>query len=118
MSLRNYQPGDSPRSIAWKAWARGAPLMVAQYQGTGGSEHLLSFAGLESLDLEARLSQLCSWVHDCARLDAACALQLPGVALPLGHGAAHRTKLLRALALYGGEAGGEAGGEQHTGGSA
>ncbi len=108
MSLRNYQPGDSPRSIAWKAWARGAPLMVAQYQGTGGSEHLLSFAGLEALDLEARLSQLSAWVLECARPDAACALQLPGVDLPLGRGAAHRTSLLRALALYGLEApGGE-----------
>jgi uncharacterized protein (DUF58 family) len=100
-SLRHYQPGDSPRSIAWKAWARGAPLMVAQYQGTGGSEHLLSFAGLEGLDLEARLSQLCAWVQDCARHDAACALLLPGVEWPLGRGAAHRTSLLRALALYG-----------------
>jgi uncharacterized protein (DUF58 family) len=107
MSLRNYQPGDSPRSIAWKAWARGAPLMVAQYQGTGGSEHLLSFAGLESLGLEARLSQLCAWILECARVDAACALQLPGVDLPLGRGAAHRTNLLRALALYGNESAGE-----------
>jgi uncharacterized protein (DUF58 family) len=103
-SLRHYQPGDSPRSIAWKAWARGAPLMVAQYQGAGGSEHLLSFAGLESLDLEARLSQICAWVQDCVRLDAACALQLPGVDLPLGRGAAHRRSLLRALALYGSDA--------------
>ncbi len=103
-SLRHYQPGDSPRSIAWKAWARGAPLMVAQYQGTGGSEHLLSFAGLEGLGLDARLSQLCAWVQDCARHDAACALQLPGVELPLGRGPAHRTSLLRALALYGSDA--------------
>jgi uncharacterized protein (DUF58 family) len=102
-SLRNYQPGDSPRSIAWKAWARGAPLMVAQYQGSGGSEHLLSFVGLEALDLEARLSQLCAWVHECARLDAACALELPGIELPLGRGTVHRATLLRALALYGTE---------------
>ena len=102
--LRAYQQGDSPRSIAWKAWARGAPLMVGQYAGSGGGDHLLSFAGLESLDLEARLSQLCAWVLECARVDAACALQLPGQALPCDRGAAHRTLLLRALALYGGEA--------------
>ncbi len=106
-SLRNYQPGDSPRSIAWKAWARGAPLMVAQYQGTGGSEHLLGFAGLEALDLEAKLSQLCAWVHECAGRDAACGLQLSGAELPLGRGGAHRTSLLRALALYGSDPAGE-----------
>ena len=77
--------------------------MVGQYAGTGGSDHLLSFTGLESLDLEARLSQLSLWINECARLDAACALRLPGVELPLGRGAAHRTLLLRELARYGSE---------------
>ena len=99
--LRAYQSGDSPRSIAWKSWARGAPLLVAQYAGSGGSDFLFSFAGLESLDLEARLSQLAAWISECARLDAACGLQLPGAEAPLGRGAAHRTALLRQLALYG-----------------
>ena len=102
MNLRAYQAGDSPRSIAWKAWARGAPLMVGQYAGSGGSDYLLSFAGLESLDLEARLSQLTAWVNDCSRTDAAYALRLPGAELPLGRGGAHRVRVLRELALYGG----------------
>jgi len=100
-SLRAYQTGDSPRSIAWKAWARGAPLMVSQYEGAGGSDRLLSFAGLESLDLETRLSQVCAWVADCGRIDAACGMSLPGVEIPVGRGAEHRAVLLRALALYG-----------------
>ena len=103
MSLRTYQVGDSPRSIAWKAWAREAPLMVGQYAGGGGSDHVLSFAGLEALDLEARLSQLCAWVEQCVRIDAAYALRLPGCDRPLGRGAAHRAQVLRELALYGGE---------------
>ncbi|MGH8254194.1 MAG: DUF58 domain-containing protein [Steroidobacteraceae bacterium] len=99
--LRPYQSGDSPRGIAWKSWARGAPLMVAQYAGSGGSDYLFSFRGLESLDLEARLSQLAAWISECARLDAACGLALPGAEVPLGRGAAHRAIVLRALALYG-----------------
>jgi uncharacterized protein (DUF58 family) len=101
VGLRPYQSGDSPRSIAWKAWARGAPLMVAQYAASSGSDYLLSFEGLESLDLEARLSQLAAWINACDRPDTACGLRLPGAELPLGRGAAHRTLLLRALALYG-----------------
>ena len=100
-SLRAYQHGDSPRSIAWKTVARGGPFMVGQYAGAAGSDYRLSFAGLESLDLEARLSQLCVWVEECTRLGAACALCLPGVEVPLGRGASHRKTLLRVLALYG-----------------
>ena len=88
--LRAYQAGDSPRSIAWKSWARGAPLMVAQYAGSGGSDYLFSFRGLEALDLESRLSQLAAWIGECGRLDAACGLALPGADVPLGRGAAHR----------------------------
>jgi uncharacterized protein (DUF58 family) len=100
-SLRAYQHGDSPRSIAWKTVARGGPFMVGQYAGAAGRDYRLSFAGLESLDLEARLSQLCVWVEDCAHLGASCALSLPGTEVALGRGAAHRQALLRALALYG-----------------
>jgi uncharacterized protein (DUF58 family) len=100
-SLRTYQRGDSPRSIAWKIVARGGPFMVGQYAGAVGQDYRLSFAGLESLDLEARLSQLCVWVEQCARLGAACALSLPGVEIPLARGVGHRRALLRALALYG-----------------
>jgi len=99
-SLRAYQPGDSPRSIAWKTVARGGPFMVGQYAGASGSDYRLSFAGLDSLDLEARLSQLCAWTDECARIGAACGLDLPEVQVPLGRGAHHRTQILRALALY------------------
>jgi uncharacterized protein (DUF58 family) len=100
-SLRAYQHGDSPRSIAWKTVARGGPFMVGQYAGAAGQDYHLSFAGLESLDLEARLSQLCVWVEECGRQGAACALSLPGLEIPLARGASHRQTLLRALALYG-----------------
>ncbi len=99
-NLRVYQPGDSPRSIAWKTVARGGPFMVGQYAGAGGSDYRLSFSGLETLELEARLSQLCAWVDECTRIGAAYELELPGVHLPLGRGSGQRTAALRALALY------------------
>lgn len=98
--LRAYQQGDSPRSIAWKTVARGGPLMVGQYAGATGSDHCLSFAHLEDLDLEARLSQLCAWVDECTRTGAAFELDLPAVRIPVGRGAPHRLEALRALALY------------------
>jgi uncharacterized protein (DUF58 family) len=75
--------------------------MVGQYEGSGGDEHLLSFDGLEDLDLEARLSQLSAWALVCAQRGAACGLQLPGCHLPIGRGAEHQASLQRALALFG-----------------
>ncbi len=100
-SLRAFNPGDNPHRIAWKVYARGGALMVGQYEGSGGDEHLLSFAGLEDLDLEARLSQLAAWALMCAQRGAACGLQLPGCQLPFGRGAEHQASLQRALALFG-----------------
>ena len=99
-NLRAFNQGDNPHRIAWKVYARGGPLMVAQYEGDGGDEHLLSFAGLEGLDLEARLSQLDAWAVDCDRSGAACGLDLPGAQLGLGRGAEQQVELQRALALY------------------
>jgi uncharacterized protein (DUF58 family) len=99
--LREFNPGDNPHRIAWKVYARGGPLMVAQYEGDGGDEHLLGFAGLEDLDLEARLSQIAAWAIDCDRSGAACGLNLPGAQLALGRGTEHQVELQRALALYG-----------------
>ena len=100
-SLRAFNQGDNPHHIAWKVYARGGALMVGQYEGSGGDEHLLSFSGLEDLDLEARLSQLAAWALECAKRGAACGLQLPGCQLPFGRGAEHQASLQRALALYG-----------------
>jgi uncharacterized protein (DUF58 family) len=99
--LRPFSEGDSPRSIAWKAYARGAPLMVGLYEGEGGDEHRLGFVGLEALPLEARLEQLAAWVECCAERSAAYTLELPAARLALGAGAEHRVAALRALALYG-----------------
>ena len=98
--LRPYAEGDSPRSIAWKTWARGGPLLVGLYEGEGGDEHLLDEAPLRDLPAEARLSQLAAWVEACARDGSAFALELAGVRLPLAQGAEQRVAALRALALH------------------
>ena len=99
-SLRPFREGDSPRSVAWKAYARGAPLLVSQYEAPAGAHRLLDFTPLQDLPLEQRLSQLTQWVLDCEHRGASYRLVLPGRAVPPRSGTAQRRSCLEALALY------------------
>jgi len=99
--LRPFQVSDPPRSVAWKAFARGAPLLAAHYDCPASTQRLLDFASLPALPLEQKLSQLTRWVLDCERRGENYALQLPSVMLDAGHGLAHRRACLEALAQYG-----------------
>jgi uncharacterized protein (DUF58 family) len=102
--LRPYQAGDSPRRIAWKAFARGRGLHTKQYAGTDVVSHVLDFDQLAGLDTESRLEQLCRWVLDAHERGEAFALRLPGLVIDTNLGPAHRERCLNALALFeGGE---------------
>ncbi len=98
--LRPFHPGDSPRRIAWKAYAREQGLQVKLYAGTAVTSHVLDWDSLTGMDVEARLSQLCRWVEDAYAAGRAYALKLPGVDLPANIGPAHRQRCLTALALF------------------
>jgi len=103
-SLRAFRDGDSPRQVAWKAYARGAPLLVKEYSASGSAERLYDFAQLPGLTTEERLSQLTRWILDAAAAGERFGLQLPERLLGLDQGAPHRQRCLRALALHGLEA--------------
>lgn len=98
--LRRYQRGDSLRHVAWKAVARGQPVMTKQFSGLAAGELWLDWDRLPSdLRKEARLSRLTRWVLDAARAGHACGLRLPSAAIPPGTGPSHQEKCLTALAL-------------------
>lgn len=99
--LRSFHPGDSPRRIAWKAFARGQELQVKQYSGTAVTSHIFDFATLEGLDTEARLSMLARWIEDAHDAQRAYGLRLPNMEIEINVGAAHRQRCLTALALFG-----------------
>ena len=99
-SMRPFQTGDSPRSVAWKLYARGAPLLVAQYEGEAGSRRVLDFSALHDGDVEARLSQLAAWILECEQRREPYALQLPQQIIAAGLGADQQQRTLRALALF------------------
>jgi uncharacterized protein (DUF58 family) len=98
--MRPFHPGDSPRRIAWKAYAREQGLQVKLYAGTAVASHILDWSALTGLDTEARLSQLCRWIEDAYAEGRAFALRLPGLDIPANIGAGHRQRCLTALALF------------------
>lgn len=99
--LREYHPGDSPRHVAWKAYARGEQLLTKQFGGRAGSEVWLDWTLLpESFGIEQRLARLTRWVLTAEADGAAYGLRLPGLEIPPAVGTGHREACLQALALY------------------
>jgi len=100
--LREYQRGDPPQRVAWKAVARGAGWYTKSFEGAGGGGPVvLDWHALPaSLGTEARLSRLTAWVLAAERAARPFTLTLPGVELPPGQGREHRRAALTALALY------------------
>jgi uncharacterized protein (DUF58 family) len=98
--LRSFHPGDSPRRIAWKAYAREQGLHVKVYAGTAVTSYLFDWESLPGLDVEARLSQICRWVEDAHLAGRAFGLKLPGLEIAPNVGSSHRQRCLTALALF------------------
>jgi uncharacterized protein (DUF58 family) len=104
-ALRPFREGDSPRQVAWKAYARGAPLLVREYQGHAAALREFDFDALPQEDIEARLSQLSRWIVDAAAENQRWTLRLPGSSALAGAGAEHRRLCLTQLAIFGMETG-------------
>lgn len=102
VGFRGYRPGDSMRSIDWKAVARGQELLVKRFSGSGTRQIDLDWDATRALgNTETRLSQLCRWVLDAERRGLRYRLRLPDAELPLDNGPQHRHACLLALSRYG-----------------
>lgn len=99
--LRAWQPGDSPRQVAWKVAARNDVLATKRFSDTEGGLVLLDWDNLTGLDVETRLSRLTRWVLDAEQAGLLYGLRIPGLELAPGSGALHRQHCLEALALFG-----------------
>jgi uncharacterized protein (DUF58 family) len=65
VSLRDYRPGDTPRRIHWKAWARTGRLVIKEYQDEFFVRHALlldTFPSADTLAFEAAVSLAASLV--------------------------------------------------------
>jgi uncharacterized protein (DUF58 family) len=102
VGFRQYHPGDSIRTIVWKALAREQPLLVKRFSGEGGHTLMLSFENVLHLaTIEASLSQLCVWIITAERQGYTYGLDIPGAHHEPGRGAGHQRKCLESLARFG-----------------
>jgi uncharacterized protein (DUF58 family) len=99
--LRTFRPGDSPRRIAWKAFARNEIFLSKQFSGSAAAELWLDFGDIpNALGVEAKLSRLARWVIESEAAGLRYGLRLPGSEYDPDSGALHRDRCLQALALY------------------
>ena len=104
--IRLYQPGDSPRQLAWRHIARtdvdaGAALVSKHFEGGSASDLLLDFDRLPRLlDVELRLSRLTRWILEAESRALVYGFRLGGTNIGPGIGPLHQQACLHALALY------------------
>lgn len=98
--LREYQRGDSPRLVHWRAAARTGELLVKQFTDMEDPEHWLDWEQFAGLSTEARLSRLCQCVLDSHRDGIRFGLKLPGKSIVPARGEHHRQQCLEALARF------------------
>ena len=103
--FRHHHPGDSPRHVAWKIYAREStesPLLVKEFSGLGGGEYWFNWdMPPQGISIEARLSTLCGWILQAKRDNLTFGISIPGYSLPPGRGEHHVARALEALARYG-----------------
>jgi uncharacterized protein (DUF58 family) len=101
VGLRTYRPGDSPRRIAWKVFARTDVFLTKEFSGSAASEWWLNLADIPEMQgREARLSRLTRWVIEAETAGQRFGLRLPGTEFEPEFGASHRDRCLHAIALY------------------
>jgi uncharacterized protein (DUF58 family) len=98
--LRKYHVGDSPRHVAWKAYARSGQLLCKQFSGADTSSQWFDFDEIGVADIEERLSILTRWIVNADRTGEDYGLRIPGGEFPPAHGDAQRRQCLAALALF------------------
>jgi uncharacterized protein (DUF58 family) len=98
--LRKFHSGDSPRHVAWKAFARNGELLSKQFAGADTSSQWFDFAQIRNIDIEKRLSILTRWIVDADSTRQDFGLRLPGGEFRPAHGESHRHQCLQALAVF------------------
>jgi uncharacterized protein (DUF58 family) len=99
--LREFRSGDSPRQVAWGAFARGRGLLVKTWQSPAAHHRIFDLAMVPGADLEQRLEQMSAWIVAAHARGERYGLRLGDRSLPPDSGNEHRAHCLNGLALFG-----------------
>lgn len=99
--LREFRDGDSPRQVAWAAYARGRGLLVKTYQSPAAHHRWFDLASVPGSNLETRLEQLSAWIVAAHARGERYGLRLGEREAAPDSGNDHRERCLDGLALYG-----------------
>jgi uncharacterized protein (DUF58 family) len=99
--LREFRSGDSPRQVAWAAYARGRGLLVKTYESPAAHHRTFDLDSIPG-DTEPRLEQLAAWIVAAHARGERYGLRAGPVELAPEGGTEHRTRCLDSLALFGG----------------
>jgi len=98
--MRSYHPGDSPRHILWRSYAKQDELLVKQFAAYADSRLILDWHQLED-EAEIRLSRLTGMALNAYNKDKEFGLLLPQLEIAPNSGKAHLDRVLKELALFG-----------------
>lgn len=101
IGTREFQTGDSPRHVDWKAVARGENWKVKQFGAGQQVTVWLDWDTLAGIDAETRLSVLTRWVLDAQQQGMLYGLRLPEHTVNPSNGEPHQHECLKRLALFG-----------------
>lgn len=98
--LREYQPGDPLRNIAWKKTAQTDNLTVKEHANYQGHELIFDYQDIVLESVELKLSRLTAWILKATDESVSYQLILPGFDSGQGSGQEHMHSCLKVLALF------------------
>ncbi len=97
--LREYQPGDPIRRVAWRTSARHQKLYTREMETPREEACELNWYLMGGRDKEEKLSILAAWILKAERRQIPYSLEMPSEALPANLGEEHCHACLKILAL-------------------
>ena len=99
--LREYQPGDSLKQVAWRASARHRNLFTREMETPREEACEFNWYMVPGNNVEEKLSIITAWILRAEHHQIPYSLEMPTEALPADLGQEHRAACLKILALYG-----------------